>query len=88
MLLKPKDKLDKYHGDCSYEKSGSVTPYTEISLPVEVMDLSMVHFRHSIFCRRHKRGARDFGHFVQGDCFLFFKAYLSNSHWKLGNFSC
>ena len=70
MLFKPKDELDKYHDDCSYGRSGSVAPYKTISIPVEVMNLCVVHVGHSIFCRRHKRGTRNFRHLVQqGECF-------------------
>ena len=77
MLFKPKDELDKYHGDCSYERSGSVTPHKKTSIPVEVMNLCVVHVGHSIFCRRPKRGTRNFRHFVvQGECLSFAQSIL------------
>ena len=71
MLFKPKDELYKYHGDCSYEESGCVPAYEEISIPVEVMNLCVIHVGHSIFCLRHKRRTRNFRHSVQGEVFLF-----------------
>ena len=71
MLFKPKDELDKYHGDCNYERSGSVRQYKDFSIPVEVMNLCVVHVGHSIFCRRYKRGTRYFRHLVQqGECYF------------------
>ena len=52
MLFKPKDEPDKYHGDYSYERLGSVTSYMESRVPVEVMNLCRVHVGHFTICLR------------------------------------
>ena len=54
MLFKPKDEPDKYHGDCSYKRSERVTSYTEGAVPVEVMNLRVVHASHFIVCLRRR----------------------------------
>ena len=77
MLFKPKDELDNYHDDCSYGRSGSVTPYKKISIPVEIMNLCVIHVGHSIFCRRHELGTRYFRHLVLQD-----ESFLSQSIFK------
>ena len=84
MLFKPKDELDKYHGDCSYERSGIVTGYKGFSVPVEVMDLCVVHVGHSIFCRRHKRGARNFGHVLVRGEYLFTQSIFKQEYLAMG----
>lgn len=52
MLFKPKDKADKYHGDCSFERSAQVTSYMKSSVPIEIMNLCVVHTGHFIVCLR------------------------------------
>ena len=56
MLFKPKDESEKYHGDCSYRRSAWPFSYAESSVPIEVVNLCVVHTGHFIVrLRRYKR---------------------------------